>query len=409
MSRYRFGIESKLTIPDEAVTAGCGAPAGKPLSDPEGAVRAALQQPIDFPPLRQIVVPGDRIVVALEDGLVQPAAIVAGVVQELLAAGIEPEQIRLVRGARDARLSRGAPTRGLPTDIRQKIEVDVHDPTDRNGLCLLNISSHDDRPIYLNRTLVDADLVLPVGVMRPRGSLGYLGVHGALFPTFADQDTQQRFWAPRSALSEAVLQQRRAEAQEAAWLLGIRMTLQLIPGRGETLLHVLAGDAEAVEPQGRALCDQIWRFTVPRRASLVVATLPGSRLQQSWDNFARVLDSAQRVVQENGAIAVLCDLRSKPGRSLKRVGRAESLDAAKRAIARDRTRDALPAIQLVQTLQRARVYLLSGLDEDVVESLGLAFIENPDEVVRLASHHDSCILLQNAHRAVPTVANEGGV
>jgi hypothetical protein len=41
--------------------------------------------------------------------------------------------------------------------------------------------------------------------------------------------------------------------------------------------------------------------------------------------------------------------------------------------------------------------------------LGLAFIENPDEVARLASHHESCILLQNAHRAVPTVANEGGV
>jgi nickel-dependent lactate racemase len=341
----------------------------------------------------------------LEEGLVQPAPVVAGAVLELLAAGIEPEQIKIVRTATDARLSRAAPTRGLPADVRERIEVHVHDPVDRLGLCLLNVA-HDDRPIYLCRQIVEADLVLPIGMVRPHDSLGYLGVHGALFPTFADQVTQRRFLAPRSTLSGSERRRRRAEAREAAWMLGIRMTLQLIPGRGETLLHVLAGDAEAVEPRGRQLCDGIWHFTVPRRASLVVATMPGGRQQQSWINFARVLDSALRVVKDNGAIAVCCDLRSKPGKSLKRVAQADSLESAKRAVQRDRTYDALPAIQLIRTLQRARVYLLSRLDEDLVESLGVAFVACADEVARLASHHDSCILLQNAHRAVPTVVDE---
>jgi len=168
----------------------------------------------------------------------------------------------------------------------------------------------------------------------------------------------------------------------------------------------LAGDADAVEPRGRQLCERIWHFTVPRRASLVVATMPGGRQQQSWANFARVLDSALRLVQDNGAIAICCDLRSKPGRSLQRVAQADSLDSAQRAVQRDRTYDALPAVQLIRTLQRARVYLLSRLDEDVVESLGVAFVASPEEVARLASHHDSCILLQNAHRAVATVADE---
>jgi hypothetical protein len=88
------------------------------------------------------------------------------------------------------------------------------------------------------------------------------------------------------------------------------------------------------------------------------------------------------------------------------VARADSLDSARRAAERDRTYDALPAVQLIRTLQRARVYLLSRLDEDVVESLGVAFVACPEEVARLASHHDSCILLQNAHHAVATVADE---
>ena len=375
------------------------------LQDPAAAVREALRQPIGFPALRETVVAGDRVAVALEVGLVQPVAVVTGIVQELLAAQIEPSHITLVRSARDAQLWRGDLTRDLPDDVRGQITVRVHDPTDQSDLCLLNVS-HDDRPIYLNREMVDADLVLPVGMIRPRGSSGYLGVHGSWFPTFADQETQQRFLKPQSMLSPAEFRRRCAEAREAAWMLGVRLSLQLIPGRGEHLLQVLAGDAQVLEPQGRSLCDQIWRFTVPRRASLVVATLPGGRQQQSWTNVVRGLDAARRIVQENGTIAVCCDLRSKPGPSLKRVARADSLDAARCAVQRDPTYDALPAVQLIRALQHARVYLLSRLEEDVVESLGLAYVACPEEVTRLATHHDSCILLQNAHRAVARVAQE---
>ena len=326
MSRHGFDVVRDLSLPNELMIAGCGAPTQKPLPDPVAAVREALQQPIEYPALRQSVVPGDRVVLALEEGLVQPAPVVTGVVQELMSAGIDPGQIAVIRSARDARLSRLNPTRGLPADLRELVAVHVHDPTDRAELSLLNISSHEDRPIYMNREIVEADVVLPIGVVRPLELLGSLGVHGMLFPTFADKDTQQRFYAPRSTLSRTERRRRLAEAQEAAWMLGVRMVLQLIPGRAETLLHVLAGDAEAVEVRGRELCDEIWQFTVPRRASLVVATMPGGRQQQSWQNFARVLDSALRVVQEDGTIAVCCNLRTKPGPSLRRLARAESLD-----------------------------------------------------------------------------------
>jgi hypothetical protein len=154
------------------------------------------------------------------------------------------------------------------------------------------------------------------------------------------------------------------------------------------------------------LCEELWRFQVPRRASLVVATLPGGRQQQSWSNFARVLDAALRVVEDEGTIAICCDLRMKPGPSLRRLARAASLDDALKAIQHDHTPDALTAAQLIRTLQRANVYLLSRLDEECVQSLGLAYVSSPDEVARLAARHDSCILLQNAHQAVPSVKTE---
>ncbi len=71
-----------------------------------------------------------------------------------------------------------------------------------------------------------------------------------------------------------------------------------------------------------------------------------------------------------------------------------------------RLTDTLPAIELAEALQRARVYLLSQLDETVVENLGMAAATEADDFARLARRHDSCIVLADAQYALPTVAED---
>jgi nickel-dependent lactate racemase len=407
MPIVEFGVKSELSLPEQLPIDDCGDPRGEPLDDPQSAMRAALAHPLGYPPLRQTVVQGDRVVLALGEGLVQPAPLVAGAILELIDARIEPESITVLRHATDARLCRQLPTEDLPAELRDRVAVEVHDASDREKLCLLNVSSNDE-PIYLNRSLVDADVVVPIGLARASRSLGDLGVHGTLYPGFADEVAQQRFLAPRSSLSASTKQRRVREATEADWFLGTRLVVQVIPGPGETIMQILAGDVDQVEPRAREICESLWCFQVPRRASMVVATLTGGKQQQSWSNFARALDSALRVVQDKGTIAICCDLSARPGPSLRRLARAKSLDAANIAVQRDQTPDALTATLLIRTLQHANVYLLSRLDEDCVESLGVAYIASPDEVARLVSRHDSCILLQNAHQAMPSVETENG-
>ena len=406
MARIEFGVKSELRLPDELATSNVGQPNIEPLDDLVSAMRAAWAEPLDYPGLGACVVPGDRVVLVLGEALVQPAALVAGTILELLDAGVEPETITVLRHATDAHLMRESPLRLLPEELQTHIQVIVHDAANREQLCMLNVSSHDSA-IYLNRAIVEADVVIPFGVTRPAKSLGALGLAGVLYPAFADDATQQRFNSPKQARSTVARKQRLREAQEAYWFLGVRLVVQIIPGTGESLLHVVAGEARSVEKRSLDLCEAIWNCEVPRRAKLVVATLPGGKQQQSWTSFARVLDSAVRVVEEGGSIAVCCDLRSKPGPSLRRIARAESLDDARRIVAKDHTPDAIAAATLVKALQRARVYLLSRLDEERVEELGLAYVASADEVVRLVSHHESCVVLQNAQQAVPRLADEG--
>jgi nickel-dependent lactate racemase len=223
-----------------------------------------------------------------------------------------------------------------------------------------------------------------------------------LFPTFADDQTQKRFRAPRSSTSPAQLKRRRDEADEAVWWLGTRLTVQVIAGSGDSILHVLAGEESIVIEQGQQLCEQVWSHPLPKRASLVVAGIGGGPDQQTWENFARALSAALRAVDDDGTVVICSELNGLPGPALRRLGNAASPEAARRAICQDHTADALPAWQLAAARDRVRVCLLSQLDEDVVEDLGVTPVGREDEIARLGRQHQSCILLANAQRVVPT-------
>ena len=118
--------------------------------------------------------------------------------------------------------------------------------------------------------------------------------------------------------------------------------------------------------------------------------------------FGRALAAATEAVAEEGAIAICCDLRDEPGPALAALAESDDREAALKQIRRGQLPDALIAARLQRATQRATVYLLSQLADHVVENLGMAPIANAEELKRLASHHETCLLLANAQHAVAT-------
>ncbi|MFC1759058.1 hypothetical protein ACFL2H_09860, partial [Planctomycetota bacterium] len=120
----------------------------------------------------------------------------------------------------------------------------------------------------------------------------------------------------------------------------------------------------------------------------------------TWLNFARTIRAAAQFVEVDGTIAICTELRARPGSALRRLVGSDSLESAARAIKKDPSPDALAASELVSALQNFKVFLLSGLDEQFVEDLGLGYISNQDEVARLVGRHHSCIVVENAQRVI---------
>jgi nickel-dependent lactate racemase len=293
----------------------------------------------------------------------------------------------------------------LPGAVRDLIEIVRHDPHHRDGLSYL-AANHHGEPIYINRRLVDADVVLPIGCIRLPSSPGYFGVSAALYPTFSDAATIDRFRATDADSPADEMACRRREAEEMAWLLGVMLTIQIVPAAAGVALHVVAGNGGAVERRGVELCKTAWDFEVPQRAELVVAAIEGADDQQTWENVGRAIAAASRAVLDDGAIALCTELATLPGPALSCLAQARDLADAGRRIRRQHSDDAAAAHELAAALSHGRVYLLSRLNESVVEDLGMAPVEAAGDIGRLVQRHRSCIVLGNAQFAQPTVLDE---
>lgn len=396
---YGLDSECQVDIPDESVVADCAWQEAVPVDDPAAVVAVALDNPLDFPPLHQAIVPGDRVAVALSPHVPQADAVAGGVVQSLLQTGVELDGIQIVVSGRmpQETLAR------IEACVPQGVEIVVHDSTNRQSLAFLTSSRHGNA-IYVNRALHDADVVLPIGSVRLDSARGTFEVGDDVFPTFSDEETLQRFARARDNSSE--LRGLAEEVAEATWLLGVHLTVQVVPGAGNSVLHVLAGETKTVAERSGALCNEAWRVDLNRRASLVIASLPGGVEEQTWDNFSRALRNASRAVADEGAI-VLCTEIS--------VGEIPVSDEEPAYVEHrgdeanghsTQTVSAPPTSVIEEIRERHNVYLLSRLEEDYVEELGMGYVARADQISRLVRQHDSCILLGNAQHVFVKCGSE---
>jgi hypothetical protein len=410
--KYGARGDLQLELPNGAIVANCTGPDASER-DVSTATKAACEAPLDFPPLKQAIVPGDRVVLALGPGVVQAPDLIAALVPLLCEAGVECGDITVLRSMADADAG-GPDLRSNLSDEHRSVRLATHNPSDHDNLEFLAADEHGDA-IYLNRYLCDADLVIPVGCLRAEHPAhgrrirqnGKAGLwNDTLYPTFADNKTTKRFAPNGVPLTAGQAAQHRKQVDHLAWLLGIQATIQVVPGSGDAALRVLAGSPESVFHAGREFCRATWQQEIPRRAKLVIAGISGGRWQQTWENMHRALEAALELVEDGGAIVVCTELEAQPGTALKHLAESIDIDSSQSRLRKDRSTDAPLARLLVEAHDRATIYLLSELEEDAVTSLGLAYVARPDEINRLASHYDSCILLADAQFARPMLATE---
>lgn len=404
----RYGIDSELRIEPQATTSvlECRAPRGEEHSDPFAATLEALSHPLGYPPLNLACVPGDKVTLALDFAVPQADAIVAAIVHCLRSADVAAQDITILRTPGDAALAATDPRGRLDATDRGSVSLLTHDPTVRRDLGYLGASA-DGRPHLMHRAILDADLVVAVGRLECSASPDYYGDFGGVFPAFSDQASQHRLRNPGTPETRASkLAAMRQEIDEVAWLLGARFAVQVIPAEADAVGQVLAGDSSHVFRRGEELCRERWAFEMPHRASLVVGAIRRGSVCTDWRDVARALEACSRLVEDEGVIAICCDLATPPGDGLRHLPAFDDPYLALKRIRKERPADAWMATLLVETLARCKVYFLSQLDEATVEELGMVPIAQGSDLARLVARSRSCILVSNAQHVMATARED---
>ena len=389
--RLTRGPAADGDLPELAIVPGVVSPA-----DPTEATVAALTAPIDYPPLSASIVPGDRVTIALDETTPRAAEVVRGAIKSFERAGVETDAITVVGSDEGAmQVCREA----CSAEQASGVKFVVHDPTDEKNLCMVGMTK-GGVPLVVNREIFDADVVLPIGCVRLDGR----GAYESLFPRFSNVESIEKYRTPTFLESAAEQAERKRETNQAGWLIGVPMVVEVVPGGGESVAHVLAGEPPAVAQESQELARERWSLECPHQVSLMIATIGGGPESQTWTNVGRALVMAEQLVVDGGAVLICSNLSVPPGRSLGRLIGNPDLDRLIRKIANEHDIDSWPAWQLARALQRGPVYLLSQLDDETAEDLGFAPVASIDEVVRLAEHYETFVVVEDSQNAVVTLA-----
>ncbi len=277
--------------------------------------------------------------------------------------------------------------------------MEIHDPKDRNKVSYL-ATTQQGRRIYLARSVVDADQVVVVAARRFDPRVGRGGAMGLIFPALGDEAAQAELEnGPNLDEMESDYEEEYEErAAETAWLLGTPFIIELIEASGDGFAHITAGTA-AIREETRRLLDASWRWEAPTLADMVVASLSGDPSRQTFADLAAAADCAAQVVQPDGRIVILS--RTAPGQTSdwQLLLGAEDPQGALKRLNGAKSVHKTSAWRWARAASRARLYLLSGIEDQTVEELFTTPLQEAAQVQRLLDAGGRCLFLEDAHKA----------
>ena len=216
--------------------------------DLAGAMKQALLEPEYYPPIGETVFPGDNVAIALQSNLPDAKAVLKSLLDQLTEINVAFSDIVVVispvmadQFGIESRLfenlddnsAEGKRPPILPVEFDfTTINFQVHDSENQSGLSYLAANAEGD-PVHLNRILVDADVVLPVGTPNPGEANQQTD---SVYPNFGSAAVKVRF-----ASHEGSFVSRWQEIELANDSLGAFYSIQVVSGPGDSVCKIISG------------------------------------------------------------------------------------------------------------------------------------------------------------------------
>lgn len=390
-----FASNDRHTIKESSSPNGSSPTGSASLEALQHLVMAAVEDPINYPALAQAMTEDDQVAIAVAAGISNGVGIVAGLVEYLIDQAIAGEHIKIVL-ANPAELSRYETLAEL---LPPGTEIEVHSSSDNDQLCFGGMAK-SERTLLINRTLFEADVVIPLLAEEPSDLLDASPFEG-LYPTFCDQATIDHVSRVRSVTGARArggehAANRRRESEEAGWLFGAPFVLRVLPCHAAGLPVVLAGEPIATEKESHRISREQWAVPPTETVDLVIATLGSQPEEQTWESLAKALRTADQLVNLDGIVVLWTELDQPIGEHLGKLLNREDHEQLAHDLSEASGSEAWAAWHLLQLMERGALFLRSPMDDDLIEELGFAPINEVSDLMRLIERRGDCLLIEQA-------------
>ena len=303
--------ELEIAVPDNSVTAEIRFTDLPPVSDPAAALLRAMDEPIGRPPLAELVWPGAKVALLTGDRMTDfmlgsRDGLGHVILDYLNRAGVRDEDVTLVYACGTH------PHRNADEKIGPRL-------IDRVGRYVKHMSSDDDQldfvgytsrgnAIWLNRAVVEADVVIGVGEISPNTHGGWCGGGKMIVPGVAGQATVEHnhrgLMRSETPLGLADGNPLRLDMEEGADLGRLAFKIDVLVNSAQQIVAIYSGDFRQEHRAALKVARQIW---MTRLEPVDVAVYsPGDGREQYLENSLFItLDSAELATRSDGVIILI--------------------------------------------------------------------------------------------------------
>ncbi|WP_227762088.1 nickel-dependent lactate racemase [Zhaonella formicivorans] len=342
----------------------------------EAAIKYALEHPIGLPRLREIVRPGEKVVIVTSD-ITRPmptSAVMPALLDELDQAGVKPEDVTLVFALGSHRMHTEEERRKLAGEsVFSQIACIDGDPTD----CVhLGVTSRGT-PVDIVRVVAEADRRICLGNIEYHYFAGYSGGAKAIMPGVstraAIQSNHSLMVHPMACAGRLEGNPVREDIEEAATICKIDFILNVVLDEHKRIIKAVAGHPVQAHREGCAFLDKLYLKEIPERADIVLVSQGGAPKDLNLYQTQKALDNAKHAVKDGGVIILIGSCKEGLGEHTFEQWMTQSPDAHSmiERIGRDFQLGGHKAAAIAMVLEKADIYLVSELPDSLVKSIFL--------------------------------------
>ncbi len=253
-----------------------------PLRNLKEATKESLMNPIASPKLRELAKPGQKISIIICDNTryVPVKVIIPEVINELINAGVSKKDITIIIATGTHRpMTKKEIVEMLSREIVDTIKVINHDAYDKENLIFLGKSKKLSIPITLNKTVVESDIRIGIGVVEPHLFAGYSGgvkilsVGVAGRQTIAETHNAKILEHPQTKLGDIRNNIFREFLNEVATLVKLDFIVNVIQDEVKRPVKIFAGNSIIAYEEAVKAAKNIYEVKASKKADVVI-TVP---------------------------------------------------------------------------------------------------------------------------------------